>query len=90
LRNAEISDLRCALRIEEHVPGLDVAMDQSPPVRVRKARGDLASEPFRLVVWRRLSGAQLVLECPSVEVFEHDVRPAVRLAVVIELADRGM
>ena len=49
LGDAEVRDQRVTVLGQEDVLGLDVAVDDSVPVRIVQSPGDLRSNPYRFV-----------------------------------------
>ena len=89
-RDAEVGELGAALRVEEDVRGLQVAVDDPVRVRMGEAGGDLGREPLRLEVGQRPTAAEALLERAAAEVFEDEVRPALGLADVVDPGDVRM
>jgi hypothetical protein len=78
--DSEVRDLRATLAVEEHVGGLEIAVDDAVLVRLRQARGDVPGDPGDLLVGERRR--QALVEGPAGHVFEHQIEPVLELPVV--------
>ncbi len=89
-RDSEVRDLRPALVVEEDVRRLQVAVDETVPVRVSKPRGELNSDRSGLVVLQSAAGRQLLFQRPAPQVLEGHIRTSFHLPVVVETCDVGV
>ena len=87
LREPEVGDLRVTRGGEEHVRGLEVAVDDPALVSMREPGGDLAGELVGDGVGELLAVRHPFVERSARQVLEDDVRPAVRLAEGVDGAD---
>jgi hypothetical protein len=88
-RDAEISDLRTSLRIEQDVARLQISVDDAMLVCMGEPRGDIACDPINLIVGERFSVRESLFERTSCEVLEDHVPPLL-VAEVEELDDVRM
>ena len=91
LGDAEVEDLRdlAARRaVQEHVRGLDVAMDQAGGVRRRERRAHRHADLGRAQRAQRAALLELLLERVALEQLHHQVRDAARVDAEVEHRDR--
>ena len=89
-RDAEVGDLGRALRVDEHVLRLDVAVHDAAVVRGAERAGDLDRVGDRLVDREPAHAADALLERLALDVLEDDVGTAVLLARVDHADDVRM
>ena len=87
--DAEVGDDRVA-RQEQHVAGLDVAVDDVEVVRVGERVGDLAGDRQRLLHRQRADPVELLPERLALDVGHDVVQDAGVLARVVDRQDVGM
>ena len=83
-RDPEVRDLRPVLVVEEDVRRLQVAVDETVPVRMSESRGELNRDRSSLVVLQAAAGRQALFQRSASEVLERHVRAPFHLAVVVE------
>src|SRR5205823_946555 len=88
--DAEVGDLGRALLVDEHVLGLDVPVDDVARVGGTESPSDLDPVGDRLGDRQAAHAADPLLERLTLDVLEHDVRPALVLAGVDHADDVGM
>jgi hypothetical protein len=88
--DAEVRHLHRAVREQEDVCGLDVAMDHALPVRILE-RGEICVMIRSMSAGRKRSlGCERVLELAAVDVFHRDEPRAVVLVAVVDRDDVRM
>ena len=87
---AEVGDADLARRVEHHVGGLEVAMDDAAFVRGGEARADLARDLERAIFRESADAAQQRREILAVDVLHREERRAVDLVDVVHAADVGV
>ena len=88
--DAEVGDLHLALRREQHVPRLDVAVHDAVAVREVESGGDLGADPRRVHRREPALGPEEVAERLALDVLHDDEVRAVVLAVVVDADDVGV
>ncbi len=91
-REAEVAELREAVRGQPHVRGLHVAMEDAARVRVCQRLADLAGDPHcvRDGEASALAALELLLERAAGHELAHEVRPSVLLPEVVDGDDARM
>ncbi len=89
LREPEVRELRVAVRVDQDVAGLHVAMQHAGCVRRRERVGDAGHELGALAP-ASLRRSRPVLERAAVDELAHDVLPPLVLADVVHRDDVGM
>ena len=85
--DAEVGDLHPALRRDEHVSGLHVAVDDAVAVRELERVGDVGRDPGRFHRRERAVSVEHVAERLPVDVLHHDEGRVVLLAPVVHRDD---
>jgi len=84
--DAKVGQVTIALRVHQHVAGLDVAVDDAELVRVFQRRADLHHHAPRFIQ-RERSALQPIGERARLDVAHHQVEVAVLLAVIVDGQD---
>ena len=88
--NAEVGDLHRAIRQQEDVRRLDVAMDHAQPMRVAERRQDLRQDAHRVRRPEALVLFEVLLELAPLDQLHRDVPDAGIFAEVVDRDDIGM
>ena len=89
-RNAEIQQARPTILIDEHIPRLDISMNQLPSVRIRNRIADCLEQHQPLGEWQP-SVADVVIDVLAEHGFHREPEPAaVELATIDQPCDARM
>ena len=87
---AEVGDAHDPVRVEQEVPGLDVAVDDAAAMGVRERGAHLPADVRRLLGREALAGVEHGSQRAALQELEHHERDAVVLAPVVHGHDVGV